>query len=187
MTGYEQNENSLARSVSPSREGDAMPNRMTPEDGDIVVRRETRDGTVVYVLHTAPGPDQYLLPTCDEGAAQALTLAERYGVRAWLTTDESYDFVLLGRVAMRTIQDVLNRLRAEYTEMPGLRLKAEQVQRLYGAEQTVCQLVLDSLVDEQFLCVSSDGHYALTIDGEIPYPRAAKADLRPEQRFVKAS
>ena len=95
MTGYGQNENSVARSVSPSREGDVMPTRTTPEDGDIVVRQEKRDGTVVYVLHTAPGPDQYLLPTCDEAAAQALTLAERHGVRAWLTTDESYDFVLL--------------------------------------------------------------------------------------------
>jgi hypothetical protein len=29
---------------------------------------------------------------------------------------------------MRTIEDVLNRLRAEYLEMPGLRLKPEQVQ-----------------------------------------------------------
>ena len=88
---------------------------------------------------------------------------------------------------MRTMQDVLNGLRAEYTEMPGLRLKAEQVQRLCGIDQTVCQLALDSLVDEQFLCAKTDGHYALSIDGEGPYPRAAKADLRPEQLFVKAS
>ena len=87
-----------------------VPTRTTPEDGDIVGRQEKRDGTVVYVLHTAPGQGEYLLPTCDETAAQALTLAERHGVRAWLTTDESYDFVLLGRVAMRTIQNVLHRL-----------------------------------------------------------------------------
>jgi hypothetical protein len=52
---------------------------------------------------------------------------------------------------MRTIQDVLDRLRDEYREMPGLRLKPEQVQRLCGIEQTGCQLVLDSLVDEGFL------------------------------------
>jgi hypothetical protein len=121
MTGYGQKENSVARSVSPSRECDVVPTRTTPEDGDIVVRQEKRDGTVVNVLHTAPSPDQYLLPPCDEAAAQALTLAERHGVRAWLTTDESYDFVLLGRVVMRTIHEVLHGLRAEYTEMPGLR------------------------------------------------------------------
>jgi hypothetical protein len=35
-----------------------------------------------------------------------------------------------------TIQNVRNRLRAEYMEMPGLRLKAEQVQRLCGIDQT---------------------------------------------------
>ena len=35
---------------------------------------------------------------------------------------------------MRTIEDVLNRLRAEYLEMPGLRLKPAQVQRLDGVD-----------------------------------------------------
>jgi DNA-binding GntR family transcriptional regulator len=80
-----------------------------------------------------------------------------------------------------------NRIRTEYLEMPGLRLTSQQVQRLCGIERTVCQMVLDSLVDEKFLCVKSNGHYALSTDGEIPYPRAAKADLRPEQRLVKAS
>jgi DUF2934 family protein len=72
-----------------------MPTRTTPEDGDIVVRQETRDGTVVYVLYTPPGPDESLLPTCEEAVAQAKTLAKRHPGRAWLTTDEGYDFVLL--------------------------------------------------------------------------------------------
>jgi hypothetical protein len=40
---------------------------------------------------------------------------------------------------MRTIEDVLNRLRAEFLEMPGLRLKSEQVQRLCGVERMICQ------------------------------------------------
>ena len=72
-----------------------MLTRTTPEDGDIVVRQEKRYGTVVYVVHTAPGPDQYLLHTREEAVAQAVTRAERRNVRAWLTTDEGYDFVLL--------------------------------------------------------------------------------------------
>jgi hypothetical protein len=80
-----------------------------------------------------------------------------------------------------------NRIRAEFLEMPGLRLKSEQVQRLCGVERALCQMVLDGLVDAKFLCVSSDGHYARFTDGEISRPRAAKADLRPEQHFVKAS
>jgi hypothetical protein len=93
MTGNGQTENSVARSVSPSREGDAVPTRTTPEDGDIVVREETREGTVVYALHTAPGADQYLLRTSDEAVAQALVFAKSGLVRVWLT-DEGYDFVL---------------------------------------------------------------------------------------------
>ena len=86
--------------MSSSREGDVMPTRATPEDGDIVVRQEKRDGGGAYVLHTAPGPDECVLATSEEAAAHALTLAERHGVRAWLTTDDSYDFVLLWNIAV---------------------------------------------------------------------------------------
>jgi hypothetical protein len=69
--------------------------RTTPEDGDIVVGEETQDGTVVYVLHTAPGPEHYLLHSREEAVAQAVTRAKWRQVRAWLTTNEGYDFVLL--------------------------------------------------------------------------------------------
>jgi len=68
--------------------------RTTPEDGDIVVREEKRAGTLVYVLHTAPGADQYLLRSRREAVAQALASANRECVRAW-RTDEGYDFTLL--------------------------------------------------------------------------------------------
>jgi hypothetical protein len=68
------------------------------------------------------------------------------------------------------VQDVLNRLRAEYLEMPGLRLKPEQVQRLCGIERTMCQLVLDSLLESKFLCVTSDGRYARLTDGPARRP-----------------
>jgi len=64
-----------------------MPARTTPEKGDVLVRQETRDGAVVYVLRTAPGTDQYLLRTREEAVGQAMTFAERHGVRAWLLED----------------------------------------------------------------------------------------------------
>ena len=57
-------------------------------------------------------------------------------------------------------QQVLERIRAEYLEMPGMRLKLEQVQRLCGIEQSICRMALDSLVEANFLCVRSDGTYA---------------------------
>ena len=73
---------------------------------------------------------------------------------------------------MRTIEDALNRLRAEFLEMPGMHLKPEQVQRLCGVERGLCQTVLDSLVDAKFLCVSADGQYARVTDGEMASHRS---------------
>ena len=87
---------------------------------------------------------------------------------------------------MRTIEDVLNRLRAEFFEMPGLRLKPDQVQRLCGVDRTICQMVLDVLVDEGFLCVKLDGHYARLTDGRH-HPHPAEADFRTDTRSRKAS
>ena len=88
---------------------------------------------------------------------------------------------------METIGDVVARLRAEYLEMPGLRLKSGQVERLCGIDRTLCQMALELLVDAQFLRVSADGHYTRVADGEMSRPRAVKADLRSEPRVVKAS
>ena len=73
------------------------------------------------------------------------------------------------------VQDVLTRLRAEFLEMPGLRLKSEQVQRLCGVERTLCQMMLAALVNEGFLCVGSDGRYA-RLPTELAHP--AHADIR---------
>jgi hypothetical protein len=87
---------------------------------------------------------------------------------------------------MRTIEDVLNYLRAEYMEMPGLRLKAGQVQRLCGIEQTMCQQVLDSLVESRFLCLKPDGAYARATDGYHPHPASAKATLGNASRKQSA-
>jgi response regulator of citrate/malate metabolism len=88
---------------------------------------------------------------------------------------------------MRTIHNVTQRVRAEYLEMPGMRLKAEQVQRLCGIERTMCQQVLDSLVESKFLCVKPDGHYARSTEGYSSRPQSAKADLRTDTCAKKAS
>ena len=80
---------------------------------------------------------------------------------------------------------LLERIRAEYLEMPGLRLTLEQAQRLCGVERTTCKAVFDALVDAKFLCVKSDGAYARLTDGDVPRP--AKADLGVEKRVAAAS
>jgi hypothetical protein len=56
-------------------------------------------------------------------------------------------------------EQILDRLRAEYREMPGMRLKLEQVQRLCGIEPPVCKLALEALVEAKFLRLGSDGTY----------------------------
>jgi hypothetical protein len=123
-----------------------------------------------------------------EAVAQAVILAERHGVRAWLRVHDRDDFVLLGAEAVRTIQEVLQRLRAEYLDMPGLQLTSEQVQRLCAVERTLCQLVLDVLVNEKFLCVTSNGRYKRLRDrADQPQLHPAKATLKTDERVKKAS
>ena len=72
-------------------------------------------------------------------------------------------------------ETALTRVRAEYLEMPGLRLTLEQAQRLCGVERTLCQMVLDALVDTHFLCLKPNGVYARVTDGaEHSYVAPAK-------------
>lgn len=79
------------------------------------------------------------------------------------------------RGIVRTLDTVIERLRAEFMEMPGLRLTSKQVQRLCGVEPRVCDVVLSALVDENFLCAKSDGAYARLSDGDLLRPRVARA------------
>ena len=88
---------------------------------------------------------------------------------------------------MTTLDDVVNRLRAEFLEMPGLRLTSGQVQWLCGVEKTLCQLGLDSLVATKFLYVNSDGVYARTTDGEVSRLRMARAGFGLPARLVRTS
>jgi hypothetical protein len=76
---------------------------------------------------------------------------------------------------------LLERIRAEYLEMPGLCLTSEQVQRLCGVERTICQLVLDSLVDAKFLYLKANGAYARLSDGATSRPRPAKGGPETKQ------
>ena len=85
------------------------------------------------------------------------------------------------------VHAVTQRVRAEFLEMPGMRLTAAQVQRLCGVEQDVCQCVLESLVEARFLCRRPDGAYGRMTDDEMTRPRPAKARLAGGRRSAKAS
>ncbi len=71
----------------------------------------------------------------------------------------------------------IERLRAEFLEMPGLRLTRDQIHRFCGLEPAMCSAALNTLVEERFLCAKPDGTYARLTEGEIGRLRAAKASL----------
>jgi hypothetical protein len=51
---------------------------------------------------------------------------------------------------------LLDRIRGEYREMPGLRLTLAQAQRLWQVEAGECESALHALVQEGFLPVTID-------------------------------
>ena len=56
---------------------------------------------------------------------------------------------------------MLNRVRGEFLEMPGLRLRIEQAQRLWGLDRSTCEELLSSLVEANFLARRGDNAYSL--------------------------
>jgi hypothetical protein len=63
-------------------------------------------------------------------------------------------------VEMETVVDleaVLRRVRAEFVEMPGLRLTPAQATRLWGLDGPACHAVIEALVESSFLRWTASG------------------------------
>jgi hypothetical protein len=60
--------------------------------------------------------------------------------------------------------ELLRRIRAEFQEMPCLRLTCGQAQRLFGLRADVCQRVFAALVAEGTLTCGPDGRYGFPVD-----------------------
>jgi hypothetical protein len=58
------------------------------------------------------------------------------------------------------LDQMMQRVRREYEELPGLRLTRWQAQRLWRLDPRECELVLTSLVRSAFLIESRDGTFA---------------------------
>ena len=56
-------------------------------------------------------------------------------------------------------QPLIDRIRGEYREMPGLRLTFAQACRLWQMDPQTCEATLDELVREAFLRRTNDGAY----------------------------
>jgi hypothetical protein len=57
------------------------------------------------------------------------------------------------------LRELSRRVRAEYLEMPGLRLTERQARRIWNLDEVRCDAVLRALIDAQFLRQTPDGAY----------------------------
>ena len=63
--------------------------------------------------------------------------------------------------------DILPRVRAEFIEMPGLKLTVRQAERLWGLDHSTCEALIDRLIELHFLVRTHDG--AVMLDrGDAP-------------------
>ncbi len=74
---------------------------------------------------------------------------------------------------------LLRRVRAEFIEMPGLRLTRQQAGRLWALDEATCGRLLAALSENGFLMCAPDGRYSRRTDGAEPPARLemAKSDL----------
>ncbi len=58
-------------------------------------------------------------------------------------------------------ESTLRRVRAEFLEMPGLKLTVSQAQRLWGMDRSTCEALIDALTAARFLARTRDGSVVL--------------------------
>ncbi len=58
-------------------------------------------------------------------------------------------------------EDSLRRVRAEFLEMPGLKLAVLQAQRLWGLDRPTCEALIEALTASDFLAKTGDGSVVL--------------------------
>jgi hypothetical protein len=56
-------------------------------------------------------------------------------------------------------EEILDRARGEFLEMPGLRLTIPQARRLWNLDTTLCEALLSTLVESRFLVRLQDGAF----------------------------
>ena len=62
------------------------------------------------------------------------------------------------------LDGLVRRIRAEFEEMPGLRLTVRQAARLWGIDSASCQAVIDALIGTSFLRWTPTGTIARVDD-----------------------
>lgn len=60
---------------------------------------------------------------------------------------------------------LLNRVRGEFREMPGMRLTIDQAMRLWGLDRVTVEGLFETLIAGRFLEVDGEGRYRMTHGG----------------------
>ena len=68
---------------------------------------------------------------------------------------------MAARLCLNVSSALLRRIRAEYLEMPDLRLTASQAQRLFGLDSETWDAALAALLDAKFLSRTHNGLFAM--------------------------
>ena len=68
---------------------------------------------------------------------------------------------MAARLCLNVSSALLRRIRAEYLEMPGLRLTASQAQCLFGLDSETWAAALAALLDAKFLSRTHNGLFAM--------------------------
>jgi hypothetical protein len=63
--------------------------------------------------------------------------------------------------AMSPSHNLLNRVKSEFLEMPGLQLKIDQAQRLWNLDRASCETLLGVLVEAKFLRRDANNVYGV--------------------------
>lgn len=79
-------------------------------------------------------------------------------------------------------EDIVDRVKGEFLEMPGLRLTESQARRLWSLEPSLCTAVLDELVDNGFLLRTRDGAFV-----RVDFPTPIKAQRRSSSTWRRSA
>ena len=91
-------------------------------------------------------------------------------------------------MAPKVQDDIMRRARAEYLEMPGLRLTVPQASRLWGLDAVVCDALLTCLEASGFLRQTTTGAFRLAAsDGGIPRVLRRRSAIDEGQALPAAS
>src|SRR5260370_298475 len=113
----------------------------TVKDPEVIMDKPNRGRTKKVLTMPTVVPHAPLLTMTNRAIARCAF--ERYEERGRERGHDIDDWLQ----AERDLQDALSSIVGCYPrEMPGLHLRLEQVQRLCGIGQTICQVGLDSLV-----------------------------------------